>query len=266
MAHDADLVGLVAAGQGRPDPPRAPGRAVFGPPESIGDAAITLDQAAALMANFGFIVFRTPPSTPTPDSCLMVMIQASPTARHFDPEVVSFWIAVEGRGHITVADRQTLPFETPFSWGQIRVVDRYGARNSFVSFGGTLSCERVGNGADLLIFRSPAVIFRLPGHSQREDWLAKEVMGFFGRLVPLLWRSPDAEPSVAATPPLVLYGAFLLHTTERVRHSATLRDAMEPELRTLHSQLENLLAHHPDSMRAAATLLATLGLGLPLSS
>ena len=51
MAHDADLVGLVAAGQGRPDPPRAPGRAVFGPPESIGDAAITLDQAAALMAN-----------------------------------------------------------------------------------------------------------------------------------------------------------------------------------------------------------------------
>ena len=266
MGRDADLAGHVAAGQGRPASPRRPGHAVFGPPESVEDAAITRDQASALMSDLGFIVFRTPPDTSTPDSCLMVMIQASPTTRHFDPEVVSFWITGEGRGRIRVADRQTRPFETPFSWGRIRVVDRYGARNSFVSFGGMLSCERVGNGAHLLIFRSPAVIFRLPGHSQREDWLAEEVMGFFGRLVPILWRSPDAEPAVAATPPLVLYGAFLLHTIERVRHSATLRDAMEPELRTLHSQLENMLTHHPDPMRAAATLRPMLGLGLPRTS
>ena len=37
-------------------------------------------------------------------------------------------------------------------------------------------------------------------------------MSFFGRLVPILWRSAETEATVAAAPPLVLYGAFLLHT------------------------------------------------------
>ena len=88
-------------------------------------------------------------------------------------------------------------------------------------------------------------------------------MSFFGRLVPILWRSPDTERAVAATPPLVLYGAFLLHTIERVGHSATLRDAIESELPTLHRQLDDMKAHHPNPMRAAATLLVTLGMGSP---
>ena len=51
-------------------------------------------------------------------------------------------------------------------------------------------------------------------------------MSFFGRLVPILWRSPETERPVAATPPLVLYGAFLLHTMHRIGHSATLREAI----------------------------------------
>lgn len=237
----------------------------LGPPESVEDPAITLDEASRLMADLGFIVFRTPPDSPAPDSCLMVMIHESPTARHFDPEVASYWVTGEGRGHIREADRSTKPFEEPFSWGRIRVVDRFGARNSFVSFGGTVSGERVATGALLLIFRTPAAIFRLPGHSQGEDRLAEEVMSFFGRLVPILWRSPDTEREVAATPPLVLYGAFLLHTVERVRHSTTLREAMAADLPTLHRQLKDLTAYHPGPGRAATTLLATLGLGAPAS-
>jgi hypothetical protein len=236
-----------------------------GPPESVEDPPISLDQASTLMTDLGFIVFRTPHDSSTPDSCLMVMIQESPTSRHFDPEVVSFWVTGEGRGRIREADRTTRAFESPFSWGRIRVVDRLGARNSFVSFGGIVSGERVGTGALLLIFRTPAVIFRLQGHSQREDRLAEEVMSFFGRLLPILWRSPDTERTVAATPPLVLYGAFLLHTIERVGHSATLRDAIASELPTLHRQLSEMAANHPDPMGAAATLLATLGLGSPRS-
>ena len=236
-----------------------------GPPETIDDAAISIDQASALMTDLGFIVFRTPPDSSTPDSCLMVMLHESPTTRHFDPEVVSFWITDEGRGRIREIDRTSRAFEMPFSWGRIRVVDRLGARNSFVTFGGMVSSERVGSGALLLIFRTPAVIFRLPGHSQRQDRLAEDAMSFFGRLVPLLWRSPDIERTVAATPPLVLYGAFLLHTIERVTHSQILRDSIEPELPTLHRQLDDMMAHHPDPMRAAAILLVTLGMGSPRS-
>jgi hypothetical protein len=252
----------------RPDPPVTwgPARsASAGPPESIEDAAISVDRASSLMADLGFIVFRTPPDSPTPDSCLMVMIQESPTTRHFDPEAVSFWVTGEGRGRIREADRSTRPFEAPFSWGRIRLVDRLGARNSFVSFGGTVTAERVGNGAVLLIFRTPAAIFRLPGHSQRADRLGEEVISFFGRLVPTLWRSPETERAVAATPPLVLYGAFLLHTIERISHSATLRDALASELPALHRQLDSMTAHHPEQLRAAEAELATLGLASPPS-
>jgi len=234
----------------------------LGPPESVEDPAITLDEASALISELGFIVFRTPPDTPTPDACLMVMIHDSPTTRHFDPEVASFWVTGEGRGRIREVDHTTRPFETPFSWGRIRLVDRVGARNSFVSFGGTVSGERVGR-ALLLIFRTPAVIFRLQGHSQREDRLAEEVMSFFGRLVPILWRSPETEAAVAATAPLVLYGAFLLHTMHRIGHSAMLREALAPDLPALHRQLDDMTTHHPDPMRAAAALLGTLGLESP---
>ena len=122
-----------------------------------------------------------------------------------------------------------------------------------------MSGERVG-GALLLIFRTPAVIFRLQGHSQREDRVAEEVMSFFGRLVPILWRSAETEATVAAAAPLVLYGTFLLHTMHRIGHSAMLRDAIAPDLPTLHRQLEDMTAHHPDPMRAAARLLGTLRL------
>ena len=71
-------------------------------------------------------------------------------------------------------------------------------------------------------------------------------MSYFGRLVPILWRSAETEATVAATPPLVLYGTFLLHTMHRIGHSAMLRDAIAPDLPTLHRQLEDMTAHHPD--------------------
>jgi len=88
-------------------------------------------------------------------------------------------------------------------------------------------------------------------------------MSFFGRLVPILWRSPETEAAVAATAPLVLYGAFLLHTMHRIGHSAMLREAIAPDLPALHRQLDDMTTHHPDPMRAAAALLGTLGLESP---
>ena len=39
-----------------------------------------------------------------------------------------------------------------------------------------------------------------------------------------------------------------------------LREAIAPDLPTLHRQLEDMTAHHPDPMRAAARLLGTLRL------
>lgn len=63
-----------------------------GPPEQVGGAALSLDEAAGLMARFGFVAFRTPPGDPMPDKCLMAAIRSQPTGRHFDPEIVSYWV------------------------------------------------------------------------------------------------------------------------------------------------------------------------------
>src|SRR5688500_17155318 len=135
------------------------GTPIAAPPESIEQAALTIHAAADLMADVGFVAFRTPPDAELKDSCLMAMIRDAPTRRHFDPETVSYWVIESGHGQTEVVDHgaQT-PISRPFSWGRIRLVDRLGKRNSFVSFGGWLTGERVGADALLLIFRSSAPI------------------------------------------------------------------------------------------------------------
>jgi hypothetical protein len=212
------------------------------------------------MGDLGFVAFRTPPGTPTPDSCLMVMLHDVPTLRHFDPEVVSFWATSAGRGRVEIKDGSArVPFAQEFSWGRIRIVDRIRARNSFVAFGGTLSGERM-TGATLLVFRSPAPILRLAGHSQQEDRLAQEVMTFFGRLVPRLWTSADMERMVSTASALALYGAFLAHTGQRMSHSSILREAEGGDAAVVDRELSAMAAHHPAELAEGRRLLEELKL------
>ena len=231
------------------------------PSEAIDAAPITVDAASRLMADLGFIAFRTPPDAAVPDSCLMAMIRDAPTRRHFDPELASYWVIDDGRGRLDITDRNTAtPLARRFSWGRIRIVDRFGMRNSFVSFGGTLDGERVGRDALLLIFRSPAPILRLPGHSQREDRTAEEVLTFFGRLTPRLWRSPAEERLVGAASPEALYAAFLVHSNARMRLSTTLREAIGEDVRSLQRELRATELHRPHALNAGRRLLECVGL------
>ena len=235
--------------------------AITPPPESIEQPALTIDEAANLMAVLGFVAFRTPPDEAVPDSCLMVMIRDAPTRRHFDPETASFWVLDNGRGRTDLADRGTrTPLSRPYSWGRIRLVDRLGARNSFVSFGGWLTAERVGSDALLLIFRSPAPILRLPGHSQRPDHLSDEVLAFFGRVVPRLWSSPTDERLIGSLPPDALYAAFLLDEAGRVERSAPLREAMRDDAGAVHRELELAKRNRPDALAAGHEILSLLDL------
>lgn len=231
------------------------------PPESIEEAALTIDSAADLMADLGFVAFRTPPDAEVKDSCLMAMIRDAPTRRHFDPETVSYWVMEKGHGQTELVDREArTPISRPFSWGRIRLVDRLGKRNSFVSFGGWLTGERVGADALLLIFRSSAPILRLPGHSQQRDHLSDDAMSFFGRLVPRLWSSPDQEMLVAALPPDALYAAFLLHEARRIQRSAPLREAIPDDAHALLRQLDLAERHRPDALAAGREFLSAMGL------
>jgi hypothetical protein len=231
------------------------------PSEAIDEAPITVDAASELMADLGFLAFRTPPGTAVPDSCLMAMIRDAPTRRHFDPELASYWVIDDGRGRVEVADRDTTtPLTREFSWGRIRLVDRFGARNSFVSFGGVMDAERVGPDALLLVFRSPAPILRLRGHSQREDRTAEEVLTFFGRLVPRLWQSPAEERMLGAASPEALYAAFMLHSTARSRQSTVLREAISDDVRPLLRELRLTEVHRPHALSAARALLERMDL------
>ena len=234
------------------------------PPESIEQPALTIDEAAGLMADFGFVAFRTPPDAEVTDSCLMVMIRDAPTRRHFDPETVSCWVAENGRGHTELVDRGAgTPISKPFSWGRIRLVDRLGMRNSFVSFGGWLTAERVGDDAVLLIFRSPAPILRLPGHSQQSDHLSDDALSFFGRLVPRLWSSPAHERLVGSVPPEDLYAAFLLHEAGRIHRSQSLREAIPDDAHALLRELELAGRIRPETLAAGRELLSLLELEPP---
>jgi hypothetical protein len=232
------------------------------PPESIERAALTIEEAAGLMSELGFIAFRTPPAAPGTDSCLMVMIRDAPTRRHFDPESVGYWVLENGHGQIRVTDRgTTTPISHPYSWGPIRVIDRFGARNSFATFGGWLSGERVGDDALLLIFRSSAPILRLRGHSQQRDRLSDAVVAFFSRLVPQMWSHPERERLVSSAAPQALYAAFLLHAARRAESSTTLREASADDASVLARELNRIERMQPGTLGAGGELLSELKLG-----
>lgn len=231
-----------------------------GPPESIDETPIDVEEASRLMATLGFVLFRTPPGARLPASCLMLQLNDEPTGRHFDPEVVDYWAIVAGHGRSLSLDGSVhVPFSGSYSWGQIRITDRYGVRNRFVSFGGELSGESVGPGAKLIIFRSPATILRLPGHSQRQDRMAEEALTFFAHVIPRLWE-PGIEPTVSDASPLDLYASFLLDTRARIERSSVLRVALERESPTLQREIAALERAGGGHLEAGRALLSTLGL------
>jgi hypothetical protein len=230
------------------------------PPASIEHPALSLDQASALMGDLGFMAFRIPPDADVPDSCLAVVLRDAPTGRHFDPESVSYWILDARHGRVEVADPSVrTPQSRPFSWGTIRLVDRFGARNDFVTFGGRLTATRIGRDAVLLAFRSPAPILRLGGHSQPRDRLADDVAVFFRRLVTRCWVEP-VEARLAGVPPQDLWAAFLVHEQARLAASSNLREAMAAEIHAVGRAIADVERYRPDALDAGQRVLAWLAL------
>ena len=153
--------------------------------------------AGRLMADLGFSLIRSDRPEAPGGAHLLVALRATPTLRHFDPEAVSYWAPVAGRGRIAVVDRRTeLPFEGPVSWGTIRVVDRLGEDNRFLTFGGTMRAIAADPDETLAMHASPAPLVRWSGHSQGLDPLAGEIGAFFARLMVRV----DFEPGVEGGP------------------------------------------------------------------
>jgi hypothetical protein len=212
------------------------------------------DVAAASLADWGFLASPDLPDRPGP-ARLLVAIRPVPTLRHFDPELVEFWVNEAGRGRpATISYATTLPLERDFSWGLIRITDRLRVSNEYLTFGGRLAADAVDETL-VLVFTSPAPLLRRGGHSQVWDPPAEWMAAFFARLMVAVDYAPGFEARVASADPLVRYAAFVEDCTARFR-SSWARRLDQPRIWALMESEERRLRHdHPDAWDAGDRLL-----------
>jgi hypothetical protein len=198
---------------------------------------------ASRILPWGFLVHPDLPDEPGP-AFLLVGIRPAPTLRHYDPEAVDYWVTEAGRG-----ERRTLTHATPmprsenFSWGQIRLVDRLGVSNEYMTFGGHLDAAAVDD-VVVAAFASPAPLLRRGGHSQAWDLGADAIGAFFGRLMVAVDFRPGFEAALAAAPPLTRYAAFVRDRIARFHR--------DPEASSLDAALARLLAAEGVRLERAA--------------
>jgi len=201
--------------------------------------------AAELLADWGFLADPDLPDRPGP-AFLLVAIRAKPTMRHYDPELVEYWISgSKGFGAcetITYASR--MPRELTYSWGRITVCDRKGVVNRYLSFGGSLRAARV-DGEVICVFESPAPLLRRGGHSQGWDTGAFSVGGFFGRFRAAAGYEHEFEQLAADTDPVTRYAAFVCELVSRYRTSEYLRDHYAKLWTIMLGEEKRLQRDHP---------------------
>lgn len=220
--------------------------------------------AARLLVDLGFSLINSDRPAAAGGSNLLVALRDRPTLRHFDPEVVSFWEAQEGRGRVASLDRRVSPpFRRDVSWGSVRVVDRLGVENRFLTFGGVLRGEAADPSFTVLALHSPGPIVRWGGHSQGSDALAGEVGAFFGRLMIPVDFEPGAESRLAVASPHVLYAAFVHDAHDRILASAAFRRSEHVLEGWLVRESTRLSATASEAWIAGAKLREDLGLSRP---
>lgn len=180
--------------------------------------------AAALLGDLGFLAAPDLPDRPGP-AYLLVALRSDPTLRHFDPEVIEYWVSTGGHGVRRTLTRATkLPIGGQFSWGLIRIIDRLKVTNEYLTFGGQLAAERIDD-ALIVTFTSSAPLLRRGGHSQGWDPVADSLGAFFGRFLVAVDYTSGFEEAAATAEPLDRYAAFVADMGNRFRASQALRAA-----------------------------------------
>lgn len=193
-------------------------------------------RAAALVEDLGFVLVHAPDENGSPCSHLVVAFRETPAKTHFDPERMTFWRITPGDIERAELDRKRLP-EQPVSasWGAVRIVDRLGVSNAFLTFGGVLRSFPGDPDPSIVIVDSAAPILRWHGHSQEVDPLALEVAVFFARLRLPVTTERATELRIAGIDPVALYAAFVADL--RARYQAA------PALDAIHPGTSEWLAH-----------------------
>ena len=202
--------------------------------------------AAPILANWGFLAEPDLPDRPGP-AFLLVALRDRPTFRHFDPERVEYWVTEAGRGvRHSVTRGSPMPLDQPFSWGPIRIVDRLGVSNEYVTFGGTLQAAEV-DAMTVAVLTSEVPLLRRGGHSQGWDDGASTLAAYFGRLLLAVDVKPGYEARAAAATPATRYAAFIDDLVARYRSSAALRDHDPTMWRLLRSEATRIQDQDPEA-------------------
>ena len=210
-----------------------------------------------LLEELGFLHVPGPPYAEG-RAYLFVALRRRPTLRHFDPERVDYWLTDEGRGVRASVDWfSRLPAESEFAWGSLRVIDRLGMSNDYVTFGGTIGVGAQG-GTKICVFGSSAPIMSRGGHSQGWDPGAEEAAAFLARLRAAAGRSIEFERRLAALSPEAIYAAYVADSRARYRDSRTLADWRPRTLSSLRREEDRLRGHSPADWTSGAELAEVL--------
>jgi len=215
-------------------------------------------EVAGRVEDWGFLAHPDLPDAPGP-AFLIVALRPEPTLRHFDPEAVDYWVTEAGRGVRRSLEHATpMPRSEDFSWGLIRLVDRLGVSNEYLTFGGHLDAAMV-DGAVVAAFASPAPLLRRGGHSQGWDQGADVVGSYFGRMMVAVDFRPGFETAFADADPLTRYASFVRDVDQRRRvRGATPDDDLG---RLLHHEASRLADIDPVRWAAAGSLLEAIATG-----
>lgn len=173
---------------------------------------LAASDAPELLSDVGYLLVHGSPFEHGP-AYLLVALRPRPTRAHFDPERIEYWSCDSGLAEKATLELPMGPSGARYSWGVIKVIDRVGAVNRFVSFGGALNVVHDG-GLHAALFRSDAPILALSGRGEAGDPLASSVVGFFARLSAACGADPGLARAVSGMDPMAVYAAFLARALE----------------------------------------------------
>jgi hypothetical protein len=213
------------------------------PPDPRPVVGLRATEVAGQVDQWGFLAYPDLPDGPGP-AFLLVALRPVPTLQHYDPEAIDYWVADDGRGfRRTLTHDTTMPRSEEFSWGPIRLVDRLGVSNEYLTFGGHLDAALIDD-VVVAAFASPAPLLRRGGHSQGWDEGADAIGGFFARMMVAVDFKPGFERDFAVAEPLTRYAAFVRDSD--ARHFGRLAQT------TVDDPLGQLLRHEATRLRTSA--------------
>jgi hypothetical protein len=229
-----------------------PASAEFTAPNS--QVELRAHDVAERVGRWGFLAHPDLPDGPGP-AFLLVALRPAPTLQHYDPEAVDYWVTEGARGQRrTLTHDAPMPRSEDFAWGLIRLVDRLGVSNEYLTFGGHLDAALVDD-VVVAAFASPAPLLRRGGHSQGLDPGADAIGAFFGRVMIAVDFQPGFEARFAAADPLTRYAAFVRDADIRCRRARATTRFDDEVVQLIRREAARLRADQPVCWEAAVELL-----------